>query len=114
MKDLTEDEWRFAEWIDLEIRKAEMYENSIVTEQLSYLRNDPMFTHPDESLLHPPFSCADALALGVLELIHDQGVEKTITAFKITIPIDTEYLKALLLKLPFHYCKFLYDYARSN
>lgn len=114
MKDLTEDEWRFVEWLDIEIRKAENYESSILTEQLSYLRNDPMFIHPNETLLHPPFSCADALALGILELVHDQGVEKTISAFKITIPRDNDYLKDLLLKLPFHHCKFLHDYSKTH
>jgi len=114
MKDLTEDEWRFLEWIDKEIRKADKYEESILKKQLDYLRNDPMFTHPNKSLLHLPCSSADALALGILETVYDQGVEKTIVIFSITIPNDTEYLKDLLLKLPFNYCKYLIDYARLN
>jgi len=112
MKDLTADEWQFIHWIEKEIKKADKNEKSLLHKQLSYLKSDPMFSQPDEN--GAPFSPADALTLGIIETVYDQGVEKTIVIFAITIPNDTEYLKALLLKLPFHYCKYLIDYARLN
>lgn len=96
MKDFTNEEWKFLDWIEEQIHLASIGEDSFLEKQFFNIE----YTH---AVNYPLFSTSDILCIEIMEFMSDYGVAKTITEYNITIPTNHDFLLKFLLEMPIEY-----------